>query len=68
MTETFVLKFSELCCEKSSEMKLVGLSDENFDKTMLRIMNVQEVQVRWKRDDKTKDLGSENSAVARRLF
>lgn len=49
-------------------MKLVGLSDENFDKTMLRIMNVQEVQVRWKRDDKTKDLGSENSAVARRLF
>ena len=53
MTETFVLKF---CCEKSSEMKLAGLSDENFDMTMLRIMNVQEVQVRWKRDDKTKIL------------
>ena len=54
MTETFVLKFSER--EKSSEMKLVGLSDENLDMTMLRIMNVQEVQVRWKRDDKTKIL------------
>ena len=51
MTETFVLKFSER--EKSSEMKLVGLSDENLDMTMLRIMNVQ---VRWTRDDKTKIL------------
>ena len=51
-----MLKFFEVWCEKSSEMKLEGLSDENFDMTMLRIMNVQEVQVRWKRDDKTKIL------------